>query len=171
MGNRGCIHDGEDIVRPWNGRRWITCVLEFKGWVAPKWEAGRWTALFFHDEAVAFAAGHRACALCRRPDYERYRDAIGASGAEEIDARLHRDRLDGRVKRVHRRPWTGLPSGVFVDLDGVAAVVLEDAIVPWHPASGYLAREPRPTHGIANVLTPATSVAAISAGCTVQIAT
>ena len=48
--------------------------LEFKGWAAPKWEPGRWTALFFHDEAVALAAGHRPCALCRRAAYQRYRE-------------------------------------------------------------------------------------------------
>ena len=104
MGNRGCLHVGTDIVRPWNGKRWITCALEYRGWVAPQWQKGRWTALFFHDEAVALAAGHRPCALCRRAAYLRYRDAIGAVGADEIDRRLHRDRLDGRQKRVHARP-------------------------------------------------------------------
>src|SRR6202161_4797773 len=77
MGNRGCIHAGREIVRPWNGKRWITCALAFKGWVAPKWAPGRWTALFFHDEAVAFAAGHRPCALCRRPAYHAYLAATG----------------------------------------------------------------------------------------------
>ena len=50
MGNRGCLHVDHDIVRPWNGKRWITCVLEFRGWVAPQWQPGRWTALFFDDD-------------------------------------------------------------------------------------------------------------------------
>jgi hypothetical protein len=40
MGNRGCVHRDRRIVRPWQVRRWITCVLEYKGWVAPKWEPG-----------------------------------------------------------------------------------------------------------------------------------
>ena len=170
MGNRGCIHDGFDIVRPWNGKRWIICALEFKGWVAPKWEPGRWTALFFHDEAVALAAGHRPCALCRRPDYQRYRDAIAATGADDIDGRLHRDRLDGRTKRVHTRPWVELPAGVFVELDGGPAVVTADAVVPWTVATGYLDPTRRPAFGDATVLTPATSVDAISAGYAVQFA-
>ena len=170
MGNRGCIHDGEDIVRPWNGRRWIICALEFKGWAAPKWEPGRWTALFFHDEAVALAAGHRPCALCRRAAYLRYRDAIGAVGADEIDRRLHRDRLDGRQKRVHARPWVELPSGVFVVVDGRAAVVTPDAVVTWTIEAGYLEQVRRPTRGDATVLTPATTVDAISAGYAVQFA-
>lgn len=170
MGNRGCIHDGLDIVRPWNGRRWIICRLEYKGWVAPKWEPGRWTALFFHDEAVALAAGHRPCALCRREDYLSYRDALGASGADDIDLRLHRDRLDGRTKRLHQRPWRSLPSGAFVDLDGTPALVRADDVVPWSSNTGYSTPRARPTAGDASVLTPATSVDAIGAGYAVQFA-
>ena len=170
MGNRGCIHDGFDIVRPWNGRRWIICRLEYKGWVAPKWELGRWTALFFHDEAVALAAGHRPCALCRREDYVRYRDSIGATGADGIDLRLQHDRLDGRTKRTHRRPWSALPSGVFVELDGAPGLIRGDAVVLWSADSGYGESRVRPEHGDAAVLTPAVSVDAITAGYPVQFA-
>ena len=170
MGNRGCIHDGFDIVRPWNGRRWIICRLEYKGWVAPKWDPGRWTALFFHDESVALAAGHRPCALCRREDYVRYRDAIGAGGADEIDLRLHRDRLDGRAKRTHRRPWSAVPTGTFVDLDGTAALVRDEGLVTWDANTGYVEVRLRPSHGEAIVLTPSTSVDVIAAGYPVQFA-
>src|SRR5947199_8807543 len=118
MGNRGCIHDGEDIVRPWNGKRWIICALEFKGSAAPKWEPGRWTALFFDDEAVAFAAGHRPCALCRRADYVRYCDALGLRGADAIDEQLPRDRLDGRDQRPDRKRWAGVPDGAVLEVHG-----------------------------------------------------
>ena len=63
MGNRGCLHRRpREIARPWQVRRWITCVLAYKDWRAPMWEPGRWTPLFFWDEAVALAAGHRPCA-------------------------------------------------------------------------------------------------------------
>jgi hypothetical protein len=170
MGNRGCIHEGFDIVRPWNGRRWIICRLEYRGWVAPKWEPGRWTALFFHDEAVALAAGHRPCALCRREDYVRYRDSIGAAGADDIDLRLQHDRLDGRAKRTHRRAWSVLPSGVFVELDSAPALIRGDAVVPWSPDGGYGESRARPEHGDAVVLTPAVSVDAVDAGYPVQFA-
>jgi len=170
MGNRGCIHEGYDIARPWNGRRWIICRLEYKGWVAPNWEPGRWTALFFHDEAVALAAGHRPCALCRREDYVRYRDAIAATGADDIDRRLHRDRLAGRAKRTHRRPWRSLPAGVFVDIEEAPALVRADDLVPWSADKGYGAPRPRPSAGDAIVLTPSTSVDAIAAGYPVQFA-
>jgi hypothetical protein len=168
MGNRGSIHRGHEIVRPWNGRRWITCALEFKGWRAPQWEPGRWTALFFLDEAVALAAGHRPCALCRRPAYERFRDAwevaFGArEGADGMDLTLHADRLDGRVQRRHERPWRDVPLGTFVLLDGMPHRVGTDALIPWTP-SGYGRAVHRPTKGSAVVLTPAATVDVLRAG-------
>jgi hypothetical protein len=169
MGNRGCLHRGHDIVRPWNGKRWIVCALEFKGWVAPKWAPGRWTALFFHDEAVAFAAGHRPCALCRRADYLRYRGALGARGADAIDARLHGERLDGRRKRLHAMAWRDLPAGTFVDVDGAPYAVLPDRLRRWDTASGYGDERVRPARGDARVLTPPASVEVLRAGYTPQL--
>jgi hypothetical protein len=169
MGNRGCLHREHDIVRPWNGKRWITCALEFKGWVAPKWAPGRWTALFFHDEAVALAAGHRPCALCRRADYLRYRNALGMEGADAIDARLHDERRDGRRKRLHALAWRDIPAGTFVDVGDAAHVVLSDRLRLWTPESGYGEERARPVRGDAHVLTPPTSVDAMTAGYAPQI--
>jgi len=169
MGNRGCLHRGRDIVRPWNGKRWIICALEFKGWVAPKWAPGRWTALFFHDEAVALAAGHRPCALCRRADYLRYRGAFGAPGADAIDARLHAERLDGRHKRLHTIAWRDIPAGTFVEADGTPYVVLPDRLRRWDAASGYGDERSRPMRGDARVLTPPASVDVLRAGYAPQI--
>ena len=179
MGNRGSIHRAPyDIARPWQVRRWITCVLEFKGWVAPMWAPGRWTALFFWDEAVALAAGHRPCALCRRRDYNRWRDAWQAAfgerpGADAMDLRLHADRLDGRRQRHHTRPWPEIPDGTFVALDGdgsadtgvTAAVVVGDRLLPWS-AAGYGPPRPRPTAGDSTVLTPRATVDVIAHGYT-----
>ena len=164
LGNRGCIHRGRTIVRPWNGRRWITCALEFKGWVAPKWAPGRWTALFFYDEALAFAAGHRPCALCRRAEYLRYQSAAGVTGADAIDARLHAERLDGRRKKTHAFAWRELPAGVFVDVDAVPHLVMNDRLHPWSPTYGYGNALERPSTGSACVLTPPLSMRAIVGG-------
>ncbi|MEA2721826.1 MAG: hypothetical protein QOJ39_3690 [Candidatus Eremiobacteraeota bacterium] len=169
MGNRGCLHRGHDIVRPWNGKRWIICALEFKNWVAPKWDPGRWTALFFYDEAVALAAGHRPCALCRRADYLRYRGALSASGADTIDARLHGERLDGRRKRLHAMSWRDVPAGAFVDIDRTAHLVLPDRLRSWTADSGYGEDRARPARGNATVLTPPASLDAIRAGYEPQI--
>ena len=171
MGNRGCIHRAPyEIARPWQVRRWITCRLSYKDWVAPRWEPNRWTALFFWDEAVALAAGHRPCALCRRPDYEvwlaAWRTAVGtSSSADAMDRRLHTDRLVGRTQRRHARPWADVPPGAFVavgDAD-TAALVLRDRLVPWSPA-GYGPPLDRPARGDATVLTPRATVEVLRAG-------
>src|SRR6478609_2709079 len=103
-GNRGRLHDAEGrIRRSFDGTRWIACVLDFKGRRrTPLLQPGRFTELFFLDEATAMAAGHRPCAECRRADYDRFvalwRDRHrGPAGADAIDVVLHRERLlDGR---------------------------------------------------------------------------
>src|SRR5882672_7949583 len=70
-GNRGCLHDEVGrIRRRYSGKRWIACRLQFRGWHrGPLLQPGRFTELFFLDEATALAAGHRPCALCRREDF------------------------------------------------------------------------------------------------------
>jgi hypothetical protein len=171
MGNRGCLHRGHEIVRPWNGKRWIACALEFKGWVAPKWLPGRWTALFFYDEALALSAGHRPCALCRRADYDRYCAAAGVAGADAIDARLHAQRLDGRKKRKHPMAWRNVPAGAYVEIDGVPHIVLPDRLRSWSPINGYGVAVPRPKIGDAVVLTPLLSIQAIARGYEVSLLT
>ena len=108
MGNRGVLHDdGRRIVRPWDVRRWIACVLEFRGRKREVMTPRRYTELFFLDEAAALSAGHRPCAECRRSDYVRFRDLWVASfglpaGADDMDARIHRDRLNGKAKQTYR---------------------------------------------------------------------
>ena len=101
-GNRGCLHDGQGTIRRrYAGKRWISCRLEFRGWQRGQLlSPGRFTELFFLDEATAFAAGHRPCALCRNEDYQRFvalwhelHPGDGA-GADAIDARLHAERVE-----------------------------------------------------------------------------
>lgn len=169
MGNRGCIHRGTDIVRPWQVRRWIICATEFRGRHYVQWRPGRWTALFFHDEAVAMAAGHRPCAECRREAYNRYRDAwlaaFGAwGGVDETDRRLHADRVDGRrQQRHHSRQWGELPDGAFVVHGGIPALVWQAEIRPW-TVDGYGAAVARPVTGDATVITPAATVEVLQYG-------
>ena len=74
-GNRGIIHRGREIVRFHAGDLWITCALEFRCRWREQWLPHRWTHLFFHDEAVSLAAGHRPCAECRRGAYRAYQAA------------------------------------------------------------------------------------------------
>jgi hypothetical protein len=168
MGNRGSIHRGRTIVRRWQVRRWITCVLEYKGWVAPKWAPGRWTPLFFWDEPVAIAAGHRPCALCRHGDYVRWLDAWEAAFGERprvdpMDRRLHDERVDGRAQRRHARSWADLPAGAFAVVDDEPVLVLADRLVPWSPL-GYGQPIDRPARGRAAVLTPPSSIVVLHHG-------
>ena len=169
MGNRGSIHRGREIVRPWATKRWITCALEFKGWVAPKWVPGRWTPLFFYDEALALAAGHRPCALCRRAAYDRYRAAVGIAAADDIDAQLHIERVDGKRKRTHAMAWSDVPPGAYVEHAGVPHVATAGGLRAWSPAHGYGDAFTGPKRGDATLLTPPLSVRAIAAGYPVQI--
>ena len=78
---------------------------------APQWAPNHYTQLFFLDEAVALAAGHRPCAECRRSDFNAYRRAwtqshSGATPyAKDIDSKLHRERTNPtRIRRGPRCP-------------------------------------------------------------------
>src|SRR4051812_43928512 len=143
-GNRGCLHDDRgEIRRRFATRRWIACRLEFKGWRRKALlQPGRFTELFFLDEATAFAAGHRPCALCRREDYNRFLELVGASGADLIDERLHRERLAGGGRRLRPAVADELPDGAFVLHDGEPWLVLGACLLRWTP-SGYTDRVPR----------------------------
>jgi len=164
-GNRGCLHDaGGRIVRLYGTRRWIACRLEFKGWHrSPLMQPGKLTELFFLDEATAFAAGHRPCAECRRKDYGRFLALTRATGADEIDARLHEERLDGRTRRLHELPFADLPDGAFVLHDGDPYVVLGRELLRW-TSGGYTERVVRPPRGAATVVTPPSTLAALHGG-------
>jgi hypothetical protein len=170
-GNRGCLHDAEGrIRRRFNGRRWIACRLRFRDWRrGPLLQPGRYTELFFLDEATAFAAGHRPCALCRREDYDRFVERFGdlhprATGADAIDARLHAERVDprARVQRHHAAALAGLPDGAFVLREGEPWLVREGELLRWSPA-GYGERIARPA-GEATVITPPSLVAILRTG-------
>jgi hypothetical protein len=171
-GNRGCLHDETGrIRRRYNGKRWIACRLRFRGWHRhPLMQPGRFTELFFLDEATAFAAGHRPCALCRREDYDRFvatwrRIHPGQTGADAIDAQLHTERIDPakREQRHHDSPIDELPDGTFVLRDGAPRLVLGEELLVWTPA-GYIERAPRPVREHTTVVTPPSLVAVLRTG-------
>ena len=171
-GNRGCLHDERGhIRRRYNGRRWIACRLAFRGWKRNALlQPGRFTELFFLDEATALAAGHRPCALCRHEDYRVFLTLwhdlhpADASGADQLDARLHAERLEhgSRTQRRHEAVAADLPDGAFVLHDGAPQLVLGDRLLRWTPA-GYegATRLPR---GTTTVLTPASLVGVLRDG-------
>jgi hypothetical protein len=164
-GNRGCLHDDAGrIRRRCPTKRWIACRLEFKGWHRGLLlQPGQFTELFFLDEATAFAAGHRPCALCRREDYVRFgRLFPGPSGADAMDEELHRERVDGRERRLHDARLENLPDGAFVLQGNEPWIVLGGELLRWTPA-GYAERRPRP-RGAAAQITPPSLVEVLRAG-------
>lgn len=169
-GNRGCLHDATGrIRRAYAVRRWISCRLEFRGRRrTPLVQPGRYTGLFFLDEATAFAAGHRPCAECRRADYVRF-GALWRSvhpadrSADAIDLTLHAERwVDGGQRR-YTAPYGELPDATVVIIDEQPWLVLGDALLRWTPG-GYRERRVRPARGPATVLTPPSLRAVLSAG-------
>jgi hypothetical protein len=175
-GNRGILHRGREIVRFHASDLWITCALEFRGRWREQWQPHQFTFLYFHDEAVSLAAGHRPCAECRRQSYNTYRaawaEALGVPppGAKEMNRQLHGERIlrGTHRRRFHHLPWAGLPDGTFVLVDEGPALVLGDGLSEW-TREGYRARLVRPLRGTAQVLTPPSSIAALRAGYPVQI--
>ncbi len=178
-GNRGCLVDeAGEVVRHHASVLWISCLTEFRGWRWPLAAPRRWTPIFFLDDAVALAAGHRPCGLCRREAYRSYRDAVTAAvgsstplSAGELNRRLASERLArgrgvdrARDRRRWEAPVASLPPGtVIVSDDSRPWLLLEDRQHPftfdgWGPPSH------RPRRGTAQVLTPPTSVAALALG-------
>jgi hypothetical protein len=175
-GNRGILHSGNEIVRFHASDLWITCALEFRGRRHEQWQPNHYTFLYFHDEAVSFAAGHRPCAECRRDSYNAYRAAWAAAlgvdvpSAKQMNRQLHHERIvrGTHRRRIHPLPWLDLPDGAFVLLDSSPAIVIGGQLTEW-TRDGYGARRARPDQGIAQVITPPSTLAALRAGYPVQI--
>ena len=135
MGNRGILHDeNKAIIRSHRHQNWVTCALSFKGRKRTIMSPGKYTELFFLDEATAFAAGHRPCAECRRERYRGFTDAwcrthgepeAGRTLPQAIDKTLNAARIDRKRQKVTFDAAVGsLPDGTFF-LDG------EDIVLVW----------------------------------------
>lgn len=174
-GNRGILHRPDRTlgVSRWTHRAWICCALTHpRGTYHGPMPDRRWTALFFLDEAVALAAGHRPCFECRRADALRFRaawaDAHGPARAPEMDAALHPARVRRDRSQVrHVAAANSLPDGVFCLSGGAPALVTQGRVRAWSPAGyGAPTRLPR---GPVTVLTPEPLVAVLEAGYRPQL--
>ncbi len=180
MGNRGILHDEQGRLGKarWRHPHWVTCLLEFKGRWRPVMQPHAYTELFFLDEATAFAAGHRPCGECRRPDYLRFLDAWAkATGSDRAKLRavaideimqesrqVKRPGRGSRDQRTWRADLAGLPDGSIVRLanDDHAWVVSGSRLLRWSH-DGYDRVKKRPS-GEVEVLTPKATVAVFRAG-------
>ena len=198
-GNRGILHQGHQIVRSHASDLWITCALEFRGRWREQWLPHRYTHLYFHDEAVSFAAGHRPCAECRRDAYRAFQQAWAAEvitarsaagnavashpvashpvashaavpTARQMNATLHAERI---VPGTHRRRLHELSWPGLPDgsfvLEADGPALILGDAIVPWTRQGYGRRRPRPKTGTATVVTPPSTVAVLRAGYPVQI--
>jgi hypothetical protein len=171
-GNRGIIHDPASktlLSKRWASPAWLTCLCQFRGRRRKVMGGRSWTELFFLDEATAFAAGHRPCFYCRRDDANRFRAAwekgngVARVLARNIDAVLHRERLDHGKKRLHPLPAPPeqLPDGAMVQQETASYLIVQGRAFLWSPA-GY--QQTRTALEDAMLLTPPSTLHAFGAG-------
>ena len=154
-------------------------MLSFKGRHRQVMSLGRYTELFFLDEATALAAGHRPCAECQRGRYNEFLRCWGEGNkalwkgeklrAPLVDAVLQKERMGPNGEKVKWRAKLGeLPVGVMVEMgEGKAGVVVEGGerprLRPWN-VKGY--GNPTEAGGDTEVavLTPRSSIKALQFG-------
>jgi hypothetical protein len=176
MGNWGILHDDQGVLGPsrWGHKNWVACTLSFKNRRRRIMAPGKYTELFFCDEAVSLAAGHRPCAECRRSDYNwfmtAWQTAFALSAlpkAPEVDRALHSARVD-RDKRQIRvsGPIGGLPDGSMIclpDAPRAAWLTWKGHLHRWSH-EGYTERRTLPVGADAIILTPEPSLRVLAAG-------
>lgn len=179
LGNRGDIHaaDGGPGNRRWALKAWICCTLSPKSGNRIAFDRkGTYYPLFFLDEATAFAAGHRPCAMCRHRDYQRFKhhwqvarpvDVGAFTAAAEIDRVLHASRLDTKKRQRRFRARLGdLPDGAMLilpDTPAEARLVWQGRTWRWNQ-SGYDDGRPLAADLDVTVLTPAPLLDVFRAG-------
>ncbi len=174
MGNRGILHDDRRRLgrSRWKHKAWIICVLCFRGRKRVPMTPHRYTELFFFDEAVAIAAGHRPCYECRRRAYRDWCAAWQAGHgladpprAGEMDSQLHTERVERRTRRQRRwsAPLDALPDGTYLLAGEHPHLWWRVRLFRWSP-DGYLAARQQPSGAEATVLTPPAAVAALRGG-------
>jgi hypothetical protein len=172
IGNRGIIHDPATktlLGRRWTTKAWLVCALDFDDRRREVMARRSWTELFFLDEAIALAAGHRPCFYCRRGAAQAFRAAwalatgAAAPTAPVIDAVLHAERLERRRKRVHPIPGPvgELPDGTVIAAAGSAYTLARGRAFRW-TEHGYQAVHAFPRAD--GLLTPPSTLRAIRTG-------
>mgnify|MGYP005989355845 CR=1 FL=1 len=170
MGNRGILHDDAQKLGTsrWRHKAWVCCALEFKNRKRQVMAPHNYTELFFYDEAVALAAGHRPCAECRRDDFMAFKHAFEFCAgrrlmAPEMDQILHPERVTrNRQKITYWSAPEDLPDGTFIRHENQAHIVWANLAISFSPI-GYGATAPLPKRQV-EVLTPRTTVAVMAAG-------
>lgn len=176
-GNRGIIHTSDRALGTarWSHHAWICCTLDWQDRKRDVMTGRKWTELFFLDEAVAFAAGHRPCAYCRRAAYNTFRDAWADAfkarlKAPVMDKVLHKARVmpRSRMQKTYQAHADALPLGCFVQHEGIPHLIGDNTMRPFTP-DGYGAPISIPKGRAVTVLTPAPTVKILRAGYRPQL--
>lgn len=180
MGNRGCLHDDAGTVRKAFARKaWVTCRLDWKDKRRLVFTPGRYSELFFFDEATALAAGHRPCNDCRKEDYKTFNQAFSRAFspgrkimAEAMDIQMHNERISGgHMKRTFTAELSSLPDGAMVlraeELD-IPRLLWRGNLFRWS-FDGYSDPVPAKEVAVVEVLTPASICAVLKAGYPVKV--
>lgn len=181
MGNRGSLHDsGAEVVRKWARKAWVSCDPHFKGINRkPLFQEGKYSELFFLDEATALAAGHRPCNYCQRDRYQAFMKfwALGNMPDTDstrplagfVDEKLHAERAVSRKDAPpSRQSLADLPDGVIVELSGHAYLWLGGRLLTW-THMGYEGGPMLTSNAEVMLVTPDSIVRAILAGYTVRV--
>ncbi|MBC7886214.1 MAG: hypothetical protein H7X99_12110 [Saprospiraceae bacterium] len=167
MGNRGHLHkESQQIIRNFQLKRWIICVLDFKQRKRTLMQKGRYTELFFADEATALASGHRPCAECQRSRFNTFStiwktaNQLSEATTQEIDEYLHKERTNPD------KPFLimeDLPDGVFMEYNSKPYLKNDGKIYSWS-FGGYDGPIAWTENKKVKVLTPMSIVKTYSAG-------
>lgn len=176
MGNRGCLHNqAKEIVAHSKRDAWVTCLLEFQNRNRTIMDSGKYTELFFLDEATALAAGHRPCATCRRERYDAFLAAWSVGNqngvkvlASDVDKKMKRDRAPDA--RLEVSTILGHPDGTIVKqmTTGACYLIYGASLYQWS-FEGYSPAKPSMVNGPFIVLTPACTIRALQSGYVVQV--
>ena len=173
FGNRGVIHSRYNVTKQFQNIEWIYCST--KGLATPRefMRQGRYTELFFLDEATALAAGHRPCGQCENSRQLEFTSMWKKTfpdddSLEQIDRKLHSSRInESGSKTVFETDCSELPNGAMIrDPHSSGSLLIRNEFVyPWTP-QGYGVRLVRPK-GTVEVLTPRPTVSVLARGFTV----
>src|SRR5882757_5904415 len=141
-GNRGIIHDPATktlLNKRWASEAWLVCACDYQGRRREVMAGRSWTELFFLDEAVALAAGHRPCFLCRRAAAGAFRAAWAAAvgtkapSAANLDAVLYQERMrhGGELIHVISGSPSELPDGAVIAVSGSAFAIVGGQAFRW----------------------------------------
>lgn len=171
-GNRGILHKSDKVLGPsrWTHKAWICCTLDWQGRKRSVMTGRNWTELFFLDEAVALAAGHRPCGYCRRTQYKSFQEAweesgLGSAKAKDMDKVLHASRLwpKTRIHQTHTSEFRNLPNGTFLRHNGQFLLCWDDSAHLFGP-EGYSDAKGPSKADVVEVLTPKPIVKVLQSG-------